>query len=82
MRLLVGSEFALEDGPKLVLLVEDREGYTSLCRLITRGRRRSAKGEYRLLREDLAWRDGRLLPAPGPGVGYAWDEEALRRYRL
>ena len=51
--LIVGSEFALEDGPKLVLLVEDRDGYTSLCRLITRGRRRSAKGEYRLLRADL-----------------------------
>ena len=59
VRLIVGSEFALEDGPKLVLLVEDREGYTSLCRLITRGRRRSAKGEYRLLREDL---DGDALP--------------------
>ncbi|HTM69550.1 MAG TPA: error-prone DNA polymerase, partial [Luteimonas sp.] len=51
--LIVGSEFALEDGPKLVLLVEDRDGYTALCRLITRGRRRSAKGEYRLLRADL-----------------------------
>ncbi len=53
VRLIAGAEFALEDGPKLVLLVEDRGGYTSLCRLITRGRRRSAKGEYRLLREDL-----------------------------
>ncbi len=51
--LIVGSEFALEDGPKLVLLVEDRDGYTALCRLITRGRRRSAKGGYRLLRADL-----------------------------
>ncbi|HEY0309873.1 MAG TPA: PHP domain-containing protein, partial [Luteimonas sp.] len=56
--LIVGSEVTLddgglEDGLKLVLLVEDRDGYAALCRLITQGRRRSAKGEYRLLREDL-----------------------------
>ncbi|HYE13937.1 MAG TPA: hypothetical protein VD968_05810, partial [Pyrinomonadaceae bacterium] len=48
------SEVTLDDGLKLVLLVEDRAGYSTLCRLITQGRRRSAKGEYRLLREDLA----------------------------
>ncbi len=54
VRLIVGSEIALEDGLKLVLLVEDRAGYTALCRLITQGRRRSAKGEYLLRREDLA----------------------------
>jgi error-prone DNA polymerase len=53
VRMIVGAEFALADGPKLVLLVEDREGYTSLCRLVTRGRRRSAKGEYQVLRADL-----------------------------
>src|SRR5678816_1971129 len=58
LRMIVGSEVAVEaegDTPlKLVLLVENREGYTSLCRLITQGRRRSSKGEYRLVREDLA----------------------------
>ena len=53
VRLIVGSEFTLDDGLKLVLLVEDREGYATLCRLITRGRRRSAKGEYRLARGDF-----------------------------
>src|SRR5690606_34390712 len=51
--LIVGSEFSLDDGLKLVLLVEDRGGYANLCRLITRGRRRSAKGEYRLERADF-----------------------------
>ncbi len=34
-----------------------------------------------LLKEDLRWRDGRLLPAARPGVGYVWDEDALLRYR-
>src|SRR5580693_10354186 len=38
-RLLVGTEVQLADGPKLVLLAADRQGYTTLCRLITRGRR-------------------------------------------
>lgn len=51
--LIIGSEMALEDGPKLVLLVENLVGYQALCRLITQGRRRSKKGEYRLLREDF-----------------------------
>ena len=51
--LIVGSEFSLDDGLKLVLLVEDRGGYANLCRLITRGRRRSAKGGYRLERADF-----------------------------
>jgi error-prone DNA polymerase len=52
--LVVGSEIALEDGPRLVLLAEDREGYGNLSELITTGRRRAAKGDYRLGRADLA----------------------------
>jgi error-prone DNA polymerase len=44
-----------------VLLVENLQGYQNLCRLITQARRRSVKGEYRVLREDLAGpRDGLL----------------------
>jgi error-prone DNA polymerase len=53
MPLIVGSEIQLEDGPKLVLLVENKQGYISLCRLITQGRRASTKGSYRLCRSDL-----------------------------
>ncbi|HXR01364.1 MAG TPA: error-prone DNA polymerase, partial [Pseudomonas sp.] len=51
--LIIGSEMTLENGPKVVLLVENLAGYQALCRLITEGRRRSKKGEYRLLREDF-----------------------------
>ena len=51
--LLVGSEIHLHDGPRLVLLATDRAGYGRLCTLITTGRRRSIKGEYRLERTDL-----------------------------
>lgn len=51
--LIVGSEFAIEGGPRCVLLVENRAGYEALCDLITRARRRARKGEYRSLREDF-----------------------------
>ena len=51
--LIVGSEFQLVDGPKLVLLAETLIGYQTLCRWITQGRRRASKGEYRLCRADL-----------------------------
>ncbi len=53
LKLIVGSEITLEDGPKLVLLATGREGYGNLCELITAGRRRARKGTYRLSRADL-----------------------------
>lgn len=53
MTLIVGSEMRIEQGPKLVLLAQNLDGYQSLCRLITLARRRASKGQYRLLREDL-----------------------------
>jgi len=53
LKLIVGAEFQLDDGPKLVLLCENRHGYAALCRLITRGRRASEKGRYHLTRADV-----------------------------
>src|SRR3972149_12279105 len=44
--LILGSELRLADGPKLLLLATDREGYGNLSELITRGRRRGVKGRY------------------------------------
>ncbi|MFC4727568.1 error-prone DNA polymerase [Coralloluteibacterium thermophilus] len=52
-RLIVGSEFILDDGLKLVLLCADRAGYAQLCRLITTARRSAGKGDYLLTRADL-----------------------------
>ncbi|MFD2642509.1 error-prone DNA polymerase [Pseudomonas japonica] len=73
--LIVGSEMRVDDGPRLVLLVENLSGYQHLCALITRARRRAEKGSYRVLREDFAQpMDGLLAlwvpeapddPAPG-----------------
>ncbi|WP_311985792.1 error-prone DNA polymerase [Pseudomonas bharatica] len=73
--LIVGSEMRVEDGPKLVLLVENPTGYQRLCGLITQARRRTEKGSYRVLREDFEQPMNGLLalwvadttddPAPG-----------------
>ncbi|MHB8495953.1 MAG: error-prone DNA polymerase, partial [Casimicrobiaceae bacterium] len=52
--LILGSEFTLTDRTKLVLLAQDRASYGDLSQLITRGRRSSAKGSYRLTRGDVA----------------------------
>ncbi|WP_434563490.1 error-prone DNA polymerase [Pseudomonas sp. R1-6] len=64
LQLIVGSEIQVENGPKLVLLVENLEGYQTLCRLITRARRRSEKGRYRIVREDF--------DEPLPGLLALW----------
>ena len=52
-KLIVGSEFRLASGLKLVVLVKNRAGYTQLCRLITRGRRAAEKGSYQLTPGDF-----------------------------
>jgi len=73
--LIIGTEIRLEDGPKLVLLACDREGYGNLSELITMGRRRSAKGRYSLSCTDLD--DGLpkclalLVPGQTPDAAHA-----------
>ena len=47
-KLIIGSEFRLVTGLKLVVLAQSHAGYTALCRLITSGRRAAEKGSYRL----------------------------------
>ncbi|HET8552159.1 MAG TPA: error-prone DNA polymerase [Gammaproteobacteria bacterium] len=53
LHLIAGSEFRLDDGAKLVLLAENKQGYGALCSLITRARRRSEKGSYSISRNDF-----------------------------
>ncbi|MBN8480236.1 MAG: error-prone DNA polymerase [Xanthomonadales bacterium] len=66
--LVVGTEVQLADGPKLVLLATGHDGYSDLCRLITLARRRSTKGSYRLVRDDLT--------VLGSGVLVLWPPRA------
>ena len=51
--LIVGSEFSLANGPKLVLLATSRYGYRSLTRLVTQARSTTPKGQYRLVADDM-----------------------------
>jgi len=52
-KLIVGAEFRTVCGLKLVLLAPSQRAYGQICQLITLGRRRSKKGEYRLNRADF-----------------------------
>ena len=45
LKIIVGSEMTIADRSTIVLLAQDRAGYANLCRLISQGRLRSAKGE-------------------------------------
>jgi len=61
IKLITGSLFRLENGSRLVLLAEDKIGYTQLCTLITRGRRNAPKGSYQLQDSDFEHRLDRCL---------------------
>src|SRR5260370_32171540 len=66
----VGAEVTLADGSRLPLLVEDREGYQNLCRLLTRIKMRAPKGEGAATLDELSEFAGGLVcltaRAPGP----------------
>ncbi len=49
-----GAQFERPDVSTIVLLVEDHDGYRNLCRLMTRGRRRSPKGESTVTWQEVA----------------------------
>jgi error-prone DNA polymerase len=50
----IGAEITLEDGSKLPLLAESRQGYQNLCRLISRIKLRAPKGSAAARSEDLS----------------------------
>jgi error-prone DNA polymerase len=81
LQLILGSEFTLADGMKLVLLAADRASYGDLSQLITRGRRQAVKGTYRLTRDDVAERASRCLALwlPALDLRAADVDDALRR---
>ncbi len=50
IHLILGAQVTIVDGTHIVLLAQSEAGYANLCRLITRGRRRSPKGK-----SSVAW---------------------------
>ncbi|MDB5811953.1 MAG: polymerase alpha subunit [Betaproteobacteria bacterium] len=61
LKLIIGAEFRLADGLKLVLLATDRESYGDLSQLITTARRRSVKGGYHIEWSDIEQGAGTCL---------------------
>jgi error-prone DNA polymerase len=51
--LIIGTELNCADALKVVVLATDRAAYGAISRLISKARRASAKGRYRLTRVDL-----------------------------
>jgi error-prone DNA polymerase len=85
VRAIIGSELTLADGTRLPVLVEDRDGYRNLCRLVTRLKLGAAKGAGRIALDDLeAYADG-LVCLTGGGRGplagavSRGDRDAARR---
>ena len=54
IHLIVGAQVSVDDGSRLILLVQDRAGYANLCRLLSAGRLRCAKGESRVSWEEVS----------------------------
>ncbi len=61
LHLIVGSQVTLEDGSIIVLLAQTRAGYANLCRLLTAGRLRSAKGSSSVTWLEVCAHAGDLL---------------------
>jgi len=85
--LIVGSEFVLDNGARVVLLVRTMAGYQTLCHLITLARRRAEKGTYQALAADYHGVDltGLLalwLPSSAPQVSHGQWLKALFGDRL
>ncbi len=82
---IVGSELTLADGSRLPLLVEDREGYQNLCRLITRMKLGAPKGSASLALEHLEPSTAGLVCLTGGARGplalrlAAGDDDGARR---
>ena len=53
LKLIIGSEFTLQEEIKVVMLAPNRTGYGQICSLISRARRRAEKGDYTLSLKDL-----------------------------
>ena len=56
LKLIIGSEFTLTNGVKIVIIAPNKLAYQELSGYITLARRRSPKGEYEARFEDLQFR--------------------------
>jgi error-prone DNA polymerase len=69
IRAHIGAEVTSAGGWRYPLLVESREGYRNLCRLITRMKLRAKKGEGSVQPEEIAETGGGLICLTGGAEG-------------
>ena len=76
IKLIIGSQVTVADSSTIVLLAQDRRGYANLCRLLTKGRLRSEKGESAVTWDEVC--------AHAPGLIALWNDEnnAVKRQNL
>ncbi|MFB3076081.1 MAG: DNA polymerase III subunit alpha, partial [Candidatus Methylomirabilales bacterium] len=74
LHLIVGSQVTVNDGSVIVLLAQDKTGYTNLCRLLTSGRLRSRKGESTVTWEEICQHAAGLIGLWGGEHGLLVDE--------
>ncbi|MGR8947830.1 MAG: error-prone DNA polymerase [Gammaproteobacteria bacterium] len=53
LKLIIGIEIRINDGPQLVLLATNKQAYAEISALVTCGRRRAEKGSYDIYRDDV-----------------------------
>lgn len=80
-KLLVGARLVFTDGtPDILAYPSDRLAYGRLCRLLSQGKLRAAKGDCVLILEDLLqWQEGLLLVVMPPVPGRAEEGLPLKR---
>ena len=76
VHLILGAQMTLTDGAHVILLAMDRGGYANLCRLITRGRLRHAKGACSVTRDDMCELAGGLIALWRGADGWLADTAA------
>jgi len=87
LKLVIGAEIEPDDALPVVLWATDRASYGRLCRLITDGRRRAAKGQCQLSLDDVdCYREGLLAGVVPTGALNAGQTPAellprVRAYR-
>src|SRR5688500_1098768 len=69
IKLIIGAQVTVDDGSTIVLLAQDRGGYANLCRLLTKGRLRSEKGESVVTWEEVCAHATGLVAIWGGEVG-------------
>ncbi|MET4102877.1 error-prone DNA polymerase [Roseovarius sp. MBR-78] len=75
-RLIPAARLVLRDGLTLTALPEDRQGWARLCRLLTLGRRRAAKGGCDLALKDVLEGAAGLHLLLHPESAPGWQDQA------